>query len=83
MIERYTRPAMGGIWTEENKYDAGSRSSRPQAPCWLRMASFPSTRPEAIANKASFSVARIQEIESEVKHDVIAFTTAVAEIAKK
>ena len=82
MIDRYTRPAMGRIWTEENKYR-----------CWLAVESaassvlaedgvIPAAAAEAIANKASFSVARIQEIESEVKHDVIAFTTAVAETLK-
>ena len=79
MIERYTRPEMGRIWTEENKYR-----------CWLEVESaasavlaedgvIPATAADAIATKASFSVARIQEIEAEVKHDVIAFTTAVAE----
>jgi adenylosuccinate lyase len=73
---------MGGIWTEESKYR-----------CWLRVESaastvlaedgmIPAAAAEAIANKASFSVARIQEIEAEVKHDVIAFTTAVAETLK-
>ncbi|HEY6488345.1 MAG: adenylosuccinate lyase [Terracidiphilus sp.] len=82
MIERYTRPAMGRIWTEENKYR-----------CWLRVESaasavlaedgvIPRDAAEAIATKASFSVERIQAIESEVKHDVIAFTTAVAETLK-
>ena len=79
MIDRYTRPAMGRIWTEENKYR-----------CWLQVESAASTvlaedgvipvaAAEAIAAKADFSVARIQEIEAEVKHDVIAFNTAVAE----
>ena len=79
MIDRYTRPAMGRIWTEENKYR-----------CWLEVESAASTvlaedgvipvaAAEAIAAKADFSVARIQEIEAEVKHDVIAFNTAVAE----
>ena len=79
MIDRYTRPAMGRIWTEENKYR-----------CWLEVESaastvlaedgvIPAEAAEAIAAKAGFNVARIQEIEAEVKHDVIAFTTAVAE----
>ena len=79
MIDRYTRPAMGRIWTEGNKYH-----------CWLQVESaascvlaedgvIPPSAAEAIATKAGFSVARIQEIEAEVKHDVIAFTTAVAE----
>ena len=82
MIERYTRPAMGAIWTEENKYR-----------CWLRVESAASTvlaqdgiipgpAAEAIAHKAGFTVDRIMAIESEVKHDVIAFTTAVAESLK-
>jgi adenylosuccinate lyase len=82
LIERYTRPAMGSIWTEENKYR-----------CWLQVESaastvlaedgvIPAAAAEAIATKASFSVERIQEIEAEVKHDVIAFTTAVAESLK-
>jgi adenylosuccinate lyase len=82
LIERYTRPAMGRIWTEENKYR-----------CWLQVESaasvvlaedgvIPKYAAEAIATKAGFSVARIQEIEAEVKHDIIAFTTAVAESLK-
>jgi len=73
---------MGRIWTEENKYR-----------CWLQVESaastvlaedgvIPAAAAEAIAAHASFSVARIQEIEAEVKHDVIAFTTAVAEHLK-
>jgi len=83
LIDRYTRPAMGRIWTEENKYR-----------CWLQVESaastvlaedgvIPAAAAEAIATKASFSVARIQEIEAEVKHDIIAFTTAVAETLKE
>ena len=82
MIERYTRAAMGRIWTEEKKYR-----------CWLEVESaasnvlaedgvIPAAAAEAIATKASFTVARIQEIEAEVKHDVIAITTAVAETLK-
>jgi len=79
MIDRYTRPAMGRIWTEDNKYR-----------CWLQVESaastvlaedgvIPTVAAQAIAKHASASAARIQEIEAEVKHDVIAFTTAVAE----
>lgn len=82
MIERYTRPALGNIWTEENKYR-----------CWLKVESAASTvlaeegvvpadAAAAIAG-ASFSVDRIRAIEAEVKHDVIAFTTAVAENLKE
>ena len=82
MIERYTRPAMGGIWTDESKYR-----------CWLQVESaasmvlaefgvIPREAAEAIATKATVSAARVAEIEAEVRHDVIAFTTAVAESLK-
>ena len=82
MIDRYTRPEMGRIWSEESKYR-----------CWLQVEAaasavlaedgvIPADAAEAIATKAAFSVARIQKIEAEVKHDVIAFTTAVAENLK-
>ena len=82
MIDRYTRPEMGRIWTEENKYR-----------CWLRVESaasailaedgvIPKEAAEAIANKATVSAARVAEIEAEVRHDVIAFTTTVAESLK-
>lgn len=82
MIKRYTRAAMGRIWTEDSKYR-----------CWLQVESaasavlaedgvIPQSAADAIANKASASADRILEIEAEVKHDVIAFTTAVAESLK-
>ena len=81
MIDRYTRPAMGRIWTEDNKYR-----------CWLQVEAaastvlaedgvIPAEAAEAIA-RADFSVDRVREIEAEVKHDIIAFTTAVAEWMK-
>ena len=83
MIERYTRPAMGSIWTEENKYrcwlQVESAASTVLAECGV----IPTEAAVAIATKASFSVERIQEIEAEVRHDVIAFTTAVSETLKK
>jgi len=82
LIERYTRPAMGRVWTDENKYR-----------CWLKVEAeasrvlaedgvIPTAAAEAIATKASVSADRVAEIETEVKHDVIAFTTAVAESLK-
>jgi adenylosuccinate lyase len=82
LIERYTRPAMGRIWTEENKYL-----------CWLRVEAaasmvlaedgvIPAAAAAAIAEKATVSAVRVAEIEAEVKHDVIAFTTVVAESLK-
>ena len=73
---------MGGIWTDENKYC-----------CWLQVEAaastvlaedgvIPAAAAEAIATLATVSAARVAEIEAEVKHDVIAFTTAVAESLK-
>src|ERR1700733_6225835 len=82
LIDRYTRPAMGAIWTDENKYR-----------CWLEVEAaastvlaedgvIPASAAAAIATKATVSAARVAEIEAEVKHDIIAFTTAVAESLK-
>jgi adenylosuccinate lyase len=79
LIARYTRKAMGQIWSDANKYR-----------CWLTvetaasqaLASFglvPQSAADAIRDRGNFTVARIDEIEAEVRHDVIAFTTTVAE----
>jgi len=82
LIERYTRPAMGRIWTEENKYRTWLEVESAASAVLAEDGVIPATAAEAIATKAGFTVSRIQEIESEVKHDVIAFTTAVAESLK-
>ena len=79
MIARYTRPDMGRIWSDENKFR-----------CWLEVETaasltlaeagiVPPEAAQAIAERGGFDLKRIQEIEAEVKHDVIAFTTSVAE----
>src|SRR5262249_40757640 len=79
LIPRYTRPEMGRIWSDENKFR-----------CWLRVETaasltlaeagiVPAEAAQAIAERGDFDLKRIREVEAEVKHDVIAFTTAVAE----
>jgi adenylosuccinate lyase len=74
MIARYTRPEMGRIFSDENRFAQ-----------WLEVelaaaeAIVPETAAKALRAHAGFDVARIHEIESKVKHDVIAFTTAVSE----
>jgi len=73
---------MGRIWTEENKYSSWLKVESAASTVLAEDGVIPVAAAEAIAAKASFSVARIQEIEAEVKHDVIAFTTAVAETLK-
>ena len=79
MIARYTRPEMGRIWSDENKFrtwlDVELAATETLADAGL----VPQSAAKAIREKGGFDVARINEIEAEVKHDVIAFTTAVAE----
>ena len=83
MIKRYTRPAMGRIWTEESKYRRWLEVESAASAVLAEDGIIPQDAADAIAKKASVSVDRIHEIEAEVKHDVIAFTTAVAESLKK
>src|SRR3989440_3636491 len=80
MIERYTRPEMGRIWGEENKYRAWLEVELATAEALADTGEVPQEAAELLRKHAGFQVSRIQEIEREVKHDVIAFTTAVAEV---
>ncbi len=78
MIKRYTRKAMGDIWTDENRYMTWLKVELLACEAMAEMGKVPK---EALQNikRASFSIKRIEEIEAETKHDVIAFLTAVAE----
>ena len=80
MIERYTRPEMGRIWSLENKYRQWLEVELAAAEALAELGDVPSEAAEALRAHADFEVGRILEIEAEVKHDVIAFTTAVAEM---
>ncbi len=79
MIERYTRPQMGRIWSEESKYRAWLEVELAAAEALAESGQIPAEAARALRQHAGFDVPRIQEIESKVRHDVIAFTTAVAE----
>ncbi|HXE89873.1 MAG TPA: adenylosuccinate lyase [Terriglobales bacterium] len=79
MISRYTRPEMGHIWTDENKFRMWLAVELAATETLAEAGIVPREAAEAIRAKADFNVARILAIEAEVKHDVIAFTTAVAE----
>jgi adenylosuccinate lyase len=79
MIERYTRPEMGRIWSEQNKYSAWLEVEIATAEALAETGEVPQEAAQLLRKHAGFAVSRIQEIEREVKHDVIAFTTAVAE----
>ncbi len=79
MIERYTRPAMGRIWSEEHKYETWLQVEILACEAQRDMGRIPPEAVEVIKSKAAFDIERIEEIEAEVRHDVIAFLTSVAE----
>jgi adenylosuccinate lyase len=79
MIARYTRPEMGRIWSDANKYQCWLTVEIAASQALARFGLVPQSAADAIRDKGAFTVDRINEIESEVRHDVIAFTTTVAE----
>src|SRR5437763_6154905 len=79
MIARYTRPQMGGIWHDENKFRQWLEVELAASEALADLAVVPAEAARLLREHAGFDVRRIHEIEREVKHDVIAFTTAVAE----
>ncbi|PYX26625.1 MAG: adenylosuccinate lyase [Acidobacteria bacterium] len=80
MIPRYTRPEMALIWSDENRFRTWLAVEVAATETLAEAGIVPKDAAQAIRERASFNVERIFEIEAEVKHDVIAFTTAVAEI---
>jgi adenylosuccinate lyase len=79
MIERYTRPEMGAIWSDENRYRKWLDVELAVCEAWAGLGRIPLPAFETIRARASFSVPRIEAIERVVKHDVIAFLEAVGE----
>jgi len=79
MIDRYTRPEMGSIWTEEAKYRKWLEVEVAVCEAWEEIGVLPAGTAGRIKGQAIVSAARIEEIEQTVKHDVIAFLTNVAE----
>ena len=79
MIERYSRPEMSRIWEPENRYRKWLDIEIYACEAHAEMGTIPMDAVERIKAKASFDVARIDEIELVVKHDVIAFLTSVAD----
>lgn len=79
MLERYTRPEMGAIWSEENKYRAWLEVEILAAEAWAVLGEIPQEDVALLRKKARFDVERILEIEQETHHDVVAFTRAVSE----
>lgn len=79
MIDRYTRPEMGAIWTDEAKFQTWLDVEIAVVEAQVELGSIPKEALVEIKKKAKFDVNRIAEIEKEVKHDVIAFLTNVNE----
>lgn len=79
MIERYSRPEMAAIWTEQNKFDAYLKVEILACEAWSQLGHIPAEDVEKLWQNASFNIDRIYEIEKETRHDVVAFTRAVSE----
>ena len=79
LIARYTRPEMGRIWSDENKFRTWLEVEIAATETLAEAGIVPQSAAKAIREKGGIDVARINQIEAEVKHDVIAFTTVVAE----
>lgn len=79
MIERYTRPEMGKIWTLENRYRAWLAVEVAVCEAWAELGRIPAEAVEVIRRKADIDVERILAIEETTRHDVIAFLTSLEE----
>src|SRR6202034_1259590 len=79
MITRYTRPEMGRIWSDANKYQCWLTVEIAASQALAKFGLVPQSAADAIRDRGAITVNRTNEIESEVRHDVIAFTTTVAE----
>ncbi len=79
MIARYTRKEMGKIWSDENKFRKWLEVEIAVCEAWAELGKIPVDALREIKESADFDLKKIDEIEATVKHDVIAFLTAVAE----
>jgi adenylosuccinate lyase len=79
MIQRYTHPDMGRIWSDQRKYETWLQVEVAAAEAMARAGIVPAEAARDIRERGRFDIARIEEIEQVTQHDVIAFTTSVAE----
>ncbi len=79
MVDRYAREEMKKFWTQEARYQAWLEVEKAVVKAWNKLGLIPDEDAQKIIKNAKFDVKRIEEIEKETKHDVIAFTTSVAE----
>ncbi len=80
MIPRYTNPEMGRIWSEQRRYETWLQVEIAAAEAMAAAGIVPAEAARELRDKGAFNIARIDEIEKTTQHDVIAFTTSVAEI---
>ena len=79
MISRYTRPAMGAIWSDENKFRLWMEVEIAACEAQAELGRIPKAAAKVIRKKANFNVARIDELEKVTDHDLIAFVSCMAE----
>ena len=79
MIPRYSRPQMAAIWSDQTKYEIWLEIETLAAEAMEELGQVPAGTAKVLRERGGFNIARIDEIEREVKHDVIAFLTSVAE----
>src|SRR3954469_19353 len=79
MIQRYTNPEMGAIWSDRRRYETWLEVELAAADAMADAGLIPRDAATELRAKAAFDPRRIEEIEAVTQHDVIAFTTAVAE----
>ncbi|MBA1392353.1 adenylosuccinate lyase, partial [Lactobacillus sp. XV13L] len=79
MLDRYTRPEMGKIWSNENKYEAWLQVEIAAVNAWSELGEIPKEDAAKIAQNAGFTVERVAALEAATHHDVVAFTRTVSE----
>lgn len=79
MIDRYSRPKMAALWSKENRFQKWLEVEILATEAWAELGVVPREAASALRKNAKFNVARIEEIEEQTRHDVVAFTRCVAE----
>ena len=79
MIDRYSRPIMRAVWTEQKKFEAYLEVEILSAEAWSQLGVIPKDDVEKLRQNASFDIERIKQIEEQTHHDIVAFTRAVSE----
>jgi adenylosuccinate lyase len=79
LISRYTRPAMGAVWSDERRFQRWLDVEIAAMAAWAELGVVPAAAVQAVRERAAIDVARIGEIEDRTHHDVLAFTESIAE----